>query len=155
MSANVSHIAGRLGLLLDRLERVRKSGKGYTARCPAHADRSASLSIGEGNNGSILVHCFAGCAPAEVLSAIGLSLGDLFPERLKPETPQERRAFAQAMREARWAAALDVVCFEMLVVQAAATKRQAGEDLSEDDRDRLERAITRLDHARTELRRRG
>lgn len=152
MSANVSHIAGRLGLLLDRLERVRKSGKGYTARCPAHADRSASLSIGEGNNGGILVHCFAGCAPAEVVQAVGLTLADLFPERLKPQTPQEQREFARAMRESRWAAALDVVCYETTIVQAAAGLLLKGPLGAENDA-RLRLAEERLDNARQELKR--
>ena len=34
--------------LLDRLEGVRKSGAGWTARCSAHDDRRASLSFGRG-----------------------------------------------------------------------------------------------------------
>ena len=52
---------GPVGVLLSRLEGVRNAGKGYTARCPAHKDRSASLSIAEGRDGRALVKCFAGC----------------------------------------------------------------------------------------------
>jgi hypothetical protein len=153
MSATISHIAGRMALLLDRLERVRKSGRGYTARCPSHEDRSASLSIGEGNNGGIVVHCFAGCNPADVVQSVGLSLGDLFPERLRPETPEERRAFAQAMRETRWAAALDVLTFEAAVIQAAAGMLQSGEPLTPENGARLNLAVERVDNARQELKR--
>lgn len=40
--------------------------------CPAHADRSPSLSIRQGRNG-ILVHCFAGCANNDVLREISRS----------------------------------------------------------------------------------
>ena len=76
--------------LLNRLQRVRQTGDGHwTALCPAHADRSPSLSIHETRDGRILIHCFAGCAPGEVLSSLGLTFTDLFPERLRaPATEQ-------------------------------------------------------------------
>ncbi len=46
-----------------------------TARCPAHEDRSPSLSLRDGDDGRLLVHCFAGCAGREVLTALrGLGL---------------------------------------------------------------------------------
>ncbi len=62
---------------LDRLENVRSSGSGYMARCPAHEDSSASLSITEGED-KILVHCHAGCATPHVLETLGLGMHDLF-----------------------------------------------------------------------------
>ena len=43
-------------LFLGRLERVRRSGTGWTARCPAHQDRNASLSISLGDDERILLH---------------------------------------------------------------------------------------------------
>src|SRR5947209_4630162 len=64
--------------LLERLERVRSSGRGWTARCPAHEDRTASLSISIGEGDAALVHCFAGCGSADVVAAVGLQLADLF-----------------------------------------------------------------------------
>jgi hypothetical protein len=54
------------------------------ARCPAHEDRIASLSVGEGDDGRILLHCQAGCEPSAVLSALGLAHGDLFSARASP-----------------------------------------------------------------------
>lgn len=51
------------------------------ARCPAHKDRTASLSIRELDDGRTLVHCFAGCEVGAVLGAIGLDLADLYPPR--------------------------------------------------------------------------
>lgn len=63
--------------LLGRLDRVRKAGKGWTARCPAHDDKTASLSIAEADD-RVLVHCFAGCAPSSVLASVGMELADLF-----------------------------------------------------------------------------
>lgn len=56
--------------LLSLLDGVRKSGRGWVARCPAHADNDPSLSVREGDRG-ILLKCWAGCSYAEVLAAIG------------------------------------------------------------------------------------
>lgn len=45
----------------------RAAGRGkWTACCPAHNDRSPSLSIREEAAGRVLVHCFAGCPPDEM-----------------------------------------------------------------------------------------
>jgi len=65
--------------VLDRLTGVRPSNGGYEARCPAHDDQHASLSVSRGDDGRVLLHCHAGCAPVEVCKAMGLRLGDLFP----------------------------------------------------------------------------
>lgn len=67
--------------VLDLLEGVRKSGDGWTGRCPAHDDSRASLSVAEGNDGRALIHCFAGCNIEEILAAIGMEMFDLFPHR--------------------------------------------------------------------------
>ncbi len=68
--------------ILNRLDRVKETGRGkYLACCPAHEDRSPSLSIGE-DDGRVLLHCFAGCDPESVLDAIGLTFSDLYPEPL-------------------------------------------------------------------------
>lgn len=50
-----------------------------SARCPAHDDHKPSLSIGQGEDGRVLIHCHAGCSPADVLAAVGLRPADLFP----------------------------------------------------------------------------
>jgi hypothetical protein len=39
-------------------------------RCPAHDDRTPSLSVSLGQR-AILFHCFAGCSRAEIISALG------------------------------------------------------------------------------------
>lgn len=71
---------------LDRLQQVRSMGKGrYMACCPAHDDRSPSLSIKECDDGRLLLHCFAGCPTTDVLEAIGLSLSDLFPAEMQKD----------------------------------------------------------------------
>jgi len=68
----------------------RRSGKGYLARCPAHGDRRPSLTIGEGADGRVLLNCFAGCRPENVVAALGLSMKDLFPERPASERPRRQ-----------------------------------------------------------------
>lgn len=52
--------------------------KQFTARCPAHDDTRASLSVGTGDDGRALIHCFAGCELPAVVEALGLSITDLF-----------------------------------------------------------------------------
>jgi DNA primase len=39
----------------------RKAGSGWTAKCPAHDDRTPSLSISNAADGKLLVPCHAGC----------------------------------------------------------------------------------------------
>jgi len=61
------------------LLRAHRTGNGkWVARCPAHADSSPSLSIREGRDGRVLLHCFAGCDVEDVLNALGLAMGHLF-----------------------------------------------------------------------------
>src|SRR5215469_9374413 len=60
---------------------ARKSRKEWMARCPAHEDRVPSLAIGQGDNGSIVLHCHAGCTAEAVLLAVGLTFGDLYVEK--------------------------------------------------------------------------
>lgn len=43
-----------LNEILSRLEGVHGSGKQYSARCPAHDDKRASLSVSVGENGKVL-----------------------------------------------------------------------------------------------------
>ena len=64
--------------VLQRLENVKKSGDGWIARCPAHEDQHASLSIGTGKDGRVLLKCHAGCQTADICSALGIEMRDLF-----------------------------------------------------------------------------
>ncbi len=70
-----------IDVLLSRLDKVRPNGSGkHMACCPSHDDRSPSLSITEKDSGQILIHCFAGCSPAEIMDSVDMSMGDLFPD---------------------------------------------------------------------------
>jgi CHC2 zinc finger len=39
----------------------RRAGAGWVARCPAHDDRTPSLSVRDSTNGKVLLGCHAGC----------------------------------------------------------------------------------------------
>ena len=66
--------------ILQRLDGVHGSGTQYVARCPVHGDSKPSLSIGQGQDGRILLKCHAGCDTADILDALGLKASDLFAE---------------------------------------------------------------------------
>jgi hypothetical protein len=66
--------------ILPRLQGVKKSGNGWSARCPAHEDRAASLSVAEGRDGRILLKCFAGCDCGAICNALGIEEKDLFSD---------------------------------------------------------------------------
>lgn len=73
--------------ILQHLDKVKKTGKGYQARCPAHEDKGPSLSLREGDDSRVLLHCHAGCSTAAVVAAMGLSMSDLFPPSGTPRRP--------------------------------------------------------------------
>jgi hypothetical protein len=64
--------------LLSKFASVKKTKSGWSARCPAHEDRQASLSIAEGNDGRVLLKCHAGCDHKKIVAALGLEERDLF-----------------------------------------------------------------------------
>jgi len=86
-----------LDSILSRLKNVRRVKGGWTACCPAHDDRRASLSISVGDDGRVLLHCHAGCNVEDVVSALGLEMRDLFPEPERSDT--HRRATSMNSKE--------------------------------------------------------
>jgi CHC2 zinc finger len=59
--------------VLDQLDGVKRTRRGWSTRCPAHRDRSPSLSIAEGtDDGRLLFHCFSGCTYHEIVAALGI-----------------------------------------------------------------------------------
>jgi hypothetical protein len=87
-------------VLLDRLERVRSTARGWTSLCPSHPDKSPSLSIRNGGDDRILLHCFAGCTAAEICTAIGVRLSDLFPNSARTALSPREAARVQWHRQA-------------------------------------------------------
>ena len=74
--------------ITSRLENVKTSGSGFTARCPAHDDDNNSLSVSEAKDGKILIRCFAGCTFQRIVDALGLKASDFFPRKEKSSRPK-------------------------------------------------------------------
>ncbi len=55
---------------LARLDRVKQSGRGFQALCPAHDDRNPSLSLIEADDGGVIPTCFAGCERLAIHAAV-------------------------------------------------------------------------------------
>jgi hypothetical protein len=67
--------------LIARLRGVRSCGRDrWTAPCPAHDDRSPSLSIAR-RDGTWLTFCHAGCSIDAITAALGVRVCDLFDSR--------------------------------------------------------------------------
>ncbi|MBD8898372.1 hypothetical protein [Rhodanobacter sp. DHG33] len=98
------------------------------------------------------MHCFAGCQIHDVLGAVGLTVGDLFPTRdLGSLTPEQRREVRRAAAIPKWAGALDVLAMEANVMLLAAAQLDEGRSLHPDDLNRLRIAALRIFDAREVL----
>ena len=75
---------------LSRLDGVKGGHGQWMARCPAHDDRRASLSVSVGEGGRVLLNCHAGCSTEDICAALGLTVKDLFTEDKPKEYPRER-----------------------------------------------------------------
>ncbi len=143
-------------LLLARLPRAKKAGAGWRAPCPACGpdSRSLKLAIGEGDDGRVLLRCFAGCDAAAVLAAVGLSLADLFdrPAVIAEASPSERRARGVEFDLADVRAAAAALDLEAVVLEVAAEQIAEGRPLAGEDRERLALAHRRIADALQRLR---
>ncbi len=134
------------------LDGVHQTSRGWSACCPGHDDSNPSLGISLGNDGRILVHCFAGCSAQEICDALGLRVRDLFPvqksdprvwkkqRRQEREWEQERRQrYLEGFR-------IDLLRDAMNLIHAA-----RGIDISGWNPERLDRELNRLACAYTLL----
>ncbi len=91
----------------------------------------------------MLVHCFGGCATPDVLAAVGLSLADLYPERLADHVAPGDRRHLHAAR-----AALKAASDDALLVALAAENVAQGVTLNDEDRALVAEAAARIREAR-------
>lgn len=133
-------------VLLQRLNGVQRTGKGWRARCPACGGTSRKLSVAVGDN-RVLVHCF-GCGDANaVIAAAGLSWADLQPPLHWPQNEDEKRAARRALREAGWASALNILALESRIVLIAGRGFSKYHLQTDADDFRLSLAVHRIEHA--------
>jgi DNA primase len=131
--------------LLSRLEKVRtRSSEQWSARCPAHEDKSPSLSIRYISDGRILLRCFAGCATENVLGAIGLTFEDLYPEkRIDNPIKAKRRLLTHAQ-------ALELTALESTTVALIATDIANGKPVTAEIKERCLKAAGRINYLQQE-----
>lgn len=130
--------------LISRLDKVKGRNGSWTARCPAHADKGPSLAVREGEDGRVLLHCFAGCETASVLGAIGMDMTDLFP----PDEKRREVTSKPSMKPAFFASDLmRIIHVEALVVQIVAFDIANGKTPNEETRERMLTAYQRIDEA--------
>jgi len=133
--------------LIDRLERVKQIAPGrWIASCPAHKDRTPSLSIRELDDGRVLINCFGGCGAIDVLDSLGLEWGALFPEgsHKSPDRGFISRIPARDL--------LEIISEETSVVALIAADLLEKRTISESDWQRLAKAVTRIGAARDHVR---
>lgn len=136
-------------MVLSRLEGVRRFGPGWIARCPAHRDRDPSLSIAEGDDSRVLLHCFALCNPLEIVTAIGLTMADLFVRVPNARTsPAEQALLLTRLLDTRRATTWKGIKLELSVIAAACTQLRAGIPLSDIDSQRMLSTSERITAAR-------
>lgn len=128
-------------LLLSKLDKVKAIGKGgYLALCPAHEDKSPSLSVRELDD-KVLVHCFAGCSVHEIVAAVDLELSDLFP-------PRDEQQYGKGQRRPIPAAdILRAISSEIIIVYLNAKTVSTGGTVSPTDLERLLLAMSRINAA--------
>lgn len=128
--------------IITHLDGVKNTGQDkWIAKCPAHEDRSPSLAIREVEE-RLLLHCFAGCSAYEIVSAVGLELSDLFPEKITAGSrPLSRPSPASDI--------LRCLCSETTFLVVCASDLARGEKLKQEDKDRLLISASRFRSALT------
>ena len=130
-------------LMLARLDGVRARGADqWSARCPGplheRGDKSGGLAIKQADD-RVLIHCPAGCAPLEIVSAVGLDLRDLFEKRITDSAvaPGRQPPFPLAM-------ARKLLHHAFVLVLAAGDLRH-GKQLNDGDQATVETAFREID----------
>jgi len=133
----------RADALLGQLKNVKPRGQGqYMARCPAHPDKTASLSVKCCDDGRVLLHCFAGCQPDDILGAVGLEFSHLFPEKLGHHMPPQRRQISASD-------ALHMMGSEITLISIVASDLLQHREIDETTWKRFARAVARVNELRS------
>ena len=71
-----------LDVFLSRLKKVRSTGKNsWVACCSGHDDKNPSLSVSQGSDGRVLVHCFShGCSVSDIAAGVGMQVHEFMPD---------------------------------------------------------------------------
>lgn len=69
---------------------VKQRGDNYSALCPAHDDQKQSLSFTEGDDGKLLMKCFAGCEFDDIIAGLRDGYSRAFPQTPSAPKPDEK-----------------------------------------------------------------
>lgn len=133
----------RIELILSRLKKVSSNNGGgrYKALCPAHADRSPSLSICEGDDGRVLLHCFSGCRAEAIVSSVNLTMAELFCV----DTCSKRPPLVPGVSRRELRTAIE---FEKTILFIAKADETKGRCISTNDSQRAQLALQRVAKAK-------
>ncbi len=144
----------KIQLLLSRLDKVKRrrldndGNRKWLALCPAHDDRTPSLSIKQLNDGKILIHCFSGCSVEQIVSAVDLTIADLMPDQTIIRRKNDRRRLTRFKRSDLF----DKLVFESTILYIAIAALLRNETLSETDLNRVNQAMNTIDELAQEVR---
>lgn len=116
------------------LQKFRANGTNtFTACCPAHEDKSPSLSIKVTEDGKTLLHCYAGCSVESVVSALGISMSDLFPDQGDYDPKEWKRVKHR-----------EIYTHEKLILRLYESDKTKGKIISSGDMKRVNQAKSRI-----------
>jgi len=124
--------------ILSHFNKVSRTSKNnqYQCLCPAHNDRTASLSIKFNDDGRVLMNCFAGCDIENIIGSVGLSFNDIIPNRIDDLKPVGKifnpYAVLKSLRD------------EIMIVLMMAISIRKKEQISNEDYDRFIIAYQRI-----------
>lgn len=125
--------------LLSRLDKVReRKPDTWVACCPAHGDRNPSLSITRGDDGRVLLRCWAGCTALDVVQTLGMTLADLFEQPDYHAKPSRKRLYPNYRH------ILELVKHELTVLMIGAEKIHKNEKLTEQEYRTVSRAYVNI-----------
>lgn len=137
--------------ILSRLDGVIQRGDEYRAFSPfQQRRRNRTLAITEREDGAVLLHDFGGADTSDILGAVGLEIGDLYPAKPSAASP---------MRQERWrprisaSEAFELASVEAWTVLLFGRRVVDGHEVSAHDYSRCREAVTRLERLRAEVER--
>ena len=128
--------------LLSRVKGVKKtSATTWMCKCPSHNDRLPSLSVRLAEDGLVLINCFGGCSPSDILAAVGLEMTDLWEVPLSHTSKPLKgpKVFARDV--------LKLMRTELMLFVMASFTLKKGKALEQVDQERLMVSYDRLMHA--------
>lgn len=129
--------------ILSKLTNPRPSGDSWRADCPNGHESKGSLSVKQCENGSVLLHCHAGCGPQEVMRELGLTLADLY-DRPIGTNPRFSRQSPAEIKEYHWKVAFRYLPEELRIVSIGSQDVREGKSLNDVDQARFELACERI-----------